>query len=248
MRRLKATVQYDGTHFNGYQIQDEGRTVQQQIDRALRKIHKDDSIISVASGRTDTGVHALGQVIHFDTPLTIPEERWCIAMNTLLPSDVRIIAVEEVASDFHARYDATGKTYLYKWERTPIQSPFHRNYAVHIGYHYPDVDKMRQAAKHFVGTHDFTSFCSTKTATTNRVRTIQKLSIEEFGDELHMTIEGDGFLYNMVRTIAGMLLAVGRGQYDPDSIVEILAAKNRKKAAKTAPSHGLYLVEVHYTE
>lgn len=248
MNRVKAIVAYDGTHFAGYQFQPGMRTVQQEIDKALRKVHKDPSIYSVASGRTDAGVHATGQVIHFDTPLSLEPDRWRMALNVLLPKDIRIVHAMYVDDQFHARYSATGKTYVYKWSYSEVQSPFERNYAVHLGRWNPNVSAMQEAAQYFLGTHDFTSFCSTKTATESKVRTIRLLTVERQGDHLVLTIEGDGFLYNMVRTIAGMLLAVGIGWNEPSDVPKILAAKDRKKSAKTAPAHGLYLTEVTYEE
>lgn len=245
LKRMKAVVAYDGTDFAGYQFQPGMRTVQSVIDKALVKLHKDSKIYSVASGRTDSGVHALGQVIHFDTPLDL-KDRWTMAFNTLLPKDVRVMSVEPAADDFHARYDAAGKTYRYIWSYSEIQSPFERNFAVHLGRWQPDIERMRAGAVHILGTHDFTSFCSSKTATENRIRTVRKLTIEKQQDRLVLEIEGDGFLYNMVRTIAGVLFAVGIGWDEPDDVKAILAAKDRKKAGKTAPAHGLYLVEVTY--
>ncbi len=248
MNRVKAVVAYDGTNFSGYQLQPGQRTVQLEIDKALVKIHKDDSAHSVASGRTDAGVHALGQVIHFDTPLSLPPDRWQMALNVLLPTDIRIVEVMYVDADFHARYHATGKTYIYKWSYAEVHSPFERNYSVHLGRSKLDLEKMKEAAMHLVGTHDFTSYCSSKTATTNRVRTIRLLTLEKHAEELVMTIEGDGFLYNMVRTIAGMLFAVGIGRYTPEDIKKILALKDRQAAGKTAPAHGLYLLNVTYKD
>lgn len=248
MNRVKATVAYDGTNFAGYQLQPGIRTVQLEIDKALVKIHKNPEVYSVASGRTDAGVHANGQVIHFDTPLTLPIDRWKMALNVLLPTDVRIVDVSYVDDNFHARYGATGKTYVYKWSYAEVHSPFERNYSVHLGRSKPDVEKMREAASYLIGTHDFTSYCSSKTATSNRVRTVRLLTLEKHGDELIMTIEGDGFLYNMVRTIAGMLFAVGIGRYTPGDIKEILELKDRQAAGKTAPAHGLYLDEVTYAK
>lgn len=246
MNRVKATVAYDGTNFAGYQLQPGLRTVQSEIDKALVKIHKDEAVHSVASGRTDAGVHANGQVLHFDTPLSLPPDRWQMALNVLLPTDIRMIDVTYVDEDFHARYSATGKTYVYKWSFAEVHSPFERNYSVHLGRSKPDVEKMKEAAIHLVGTHDFTSYCSSKTATSNRVRTIRLLTLEKHGKELVMTIEGDGFLYNMVRTIAGMLFAVGIGRYTPTDIKKILEIKDRQAAGKTAPAHGLYLDSVTY--
>lgn len=246
MNRVKAIVAYDGTNFAGYQSQPNMRTVQSEIDKALVKIHKSKTAHSVASGRTDAGVHANGQVIHFDTPLTLPPDRWRMALNVLLPTDVRINGVTYVDENFHARYSATGKTYVYKWTYAEVQSPFDRNYTVHLGNWRPDVDKMKEAATYLIGTHDFTSYCSSKTATSNRVRTIRLLTLERVGEELVMTIEGDGFLYNMVRTIAGMLLAVGIGWNPPEDLQRILVLRDRQAAGKTAPAHGLYLESVTY--
>lgn len=246
MGRVKAIVAYDGTNFAGYQLQPGLRTVQLEIDKALVKMHKDESIFSVASGRTDSGVHANGQVIHFDTPLVLEAYRWIKALNALLPEDIRILQATDVEEDFHARYSATGKTYLYIWSLASVQSPFNRHYSVHLGHWRPDIEKMREAAQYLIGTHDFTSFCSIKTATSNRIRTVRQLSFEKQNDQLIMLIEGDGFLYNMVRRIAGMLLAVGIGQRKPEDIKEILALKDHKAAGKTAPAHGLYLENVTY--
>ena len=248
MNRVKATVAYDGTNFAGYQLQPGLRTVQSEIDKALIKIHKDKKAHTVASGRTDAGVHANGQVLHFDTPLSLPPDRWQMALNVLLPTDIRIVGVMYVDEDFHARYSATGKTYVYKWSYAEVHSPFERNYSVHLGRSKPDAEKMKEAATHLVGTHDFTSYCSSKTATSNRVRTVRLLTLERHGDELIMTIEGDGFLYNMVRTIAGMLFAVGIGRYTPTDIKKILELKDRQAAGKTAPAHGLYLENVTYKD
>ena len=248
MNRVKATVAYDGTNFAGYQLQPGLRTVQSEIDKALMKIHKDKKAHTVASGRTDAGVHANGQVLHFDTPLSLPPDRWQMALNVLLPTDIRIVGVMYVDEDFHARYSATGKTYVYKWSSAEVHSPFERNYSVHLGRSKPDAEKMKEAATHLVGTHDFTSYCSSKTATSNRVRTVRLLTLERHGDELIMTIEGDGFLYNMVRTIAGMLFAVGIGRYTPTDIKKILELKDRQAAGKTAPAHGLYLENVTYKD
>lgn len=246
MKRIKATVAYDGTNYAGYQFQPGMRTVQSEIDKALVKVHKDKSIYSVASGRTDAGVHANGQVIHFDTPLSLPVDRWVMALNVLLPKDIRVVGAEYVDESFHARYSATGKTYIYKWSYSEVQSPFERNFAVHLGRWNPDVPRMREAAEQLIGTHDFTSFCSSKTATSNKVRTVRLLTLEEQDHFLIMTIEGDGFLYNMVRTIAGMLLAVGIGWNTPADMKRILESCDRKKAGKTAPAHGLYLDSVTY--
>lgn len=246
VNRVKVTLAYDGTHYAGYQSQPNARTVQQMVDKALQIMHKDDQLISYASGRTDAGVHANGQVIHFDTPLAIEPFKWIRALNVLLPLDIRVVDVDYVDQDFHARYSATGKTYCYKWSMEEVQSPFERNYYVHLGWLKPNIDQMQAAVQHLIGKHDFTSFCSTKANTKTKVRTIRRLTIEQEGHHLIMTIEGDGFLYNMVRTIAGMLLSVGIGKHKPEDIKTILEMKNRQKAGKTAAAHGLYLEAVTY--
>lgn len=246
MKRLKATIAYDGSGFSGYQVQPGKRTVQSVLMDALRKMHKQDVNVT-ASGRTDANVHATGQVIHFDSPLQIPLDRWPIALNVLLPGDIRVLSVAEAAPDFHARYSVTSKTYRYKWRVSHVASPFTRNYVVLLPQK-PDVESMRQAAAAFVGTHDFSSFCSANTSVVNKVRTIYRIELEEHGDELHLVIEGSGFLYNMVRIIAGTLIEVGYGERAADELIGIIAARDRNKAGKTAPPHGLYLEQVNYSE
>ena len=199
------------------------RTVQSEIDKALVKMHKDKEILSVASGRTDAGVHANGQVIHFDTPLNLPTRSMEAGIECSFaygyPDWLKLNMSDE---DFHARYSATGKTYVYKWSYSEVHSPFERNFSVHLGRSHPDIETMKEAADYLIGTHDFTSFCSSKTATSNKVRTVRLLTLEKQGDHLIMTIEGNGFLYNMVRTIAGMLLGVGNGWKTPADVKQIL--------------------------
>lgn len=249
MRRLRLVIMYDGSGFAGYQVQPEKRTVQLELERVLTNMHKGTITKVVASGRTDAGVHATGQVIHFDTDLTFPIERWKHALNVQLPSDIRVQSVDEVSLDFHARYGTTGKVYRYKWGVGHIQNPFSRNFVVHMPGKVPDIDRMKEAAKFIIGTHDFTSFCSARTEVVDKVRTIKRLDlVEMFPDELHLIIEGDGFLYNMVRIIAGNLWEVGIGRREPIEISNMIAASDRKKAGKTAPAHGLYLERVFYNE
>lgn len=246
MRRIKMIISYDGSGFEGYQIQPKGRTVQQELEAALAVIHKGAAVRVSASGRTDAGVHASGQVIHFDTPLGIPDGRWAMALNTRLPADIRVLHAEEVSGSFHARFSAEGKTYRYIWELADVPSPFRRHFASPSRGQAPDIGKMEAGAAHLIGTHDFTSFCSAKTDVEDKVRTVEAIRFEQRGDELHMMITGSGFLYNMVRIIAGTLWAVGTGLLDPDAVPEILAARDRAKAGKTAPPQGLYLEKVRY--
>lgn len=248
--RLRAIISYDGSQFSGYQVQPGKRTVQLEIERVLEIIHKGNVVKIVASGRTDAGVHATGQVIHFDSPLTFPLDRWITALNVQLPRDIRILSVEQVSDDFHARYHAVGKTYRYIWSLSEIHSPFERDFSVHAERYKPDIAAMQRAAQHLLGTHDFSSFCAANTNVNDFVRTIYSLKFEvkKETEQLHMIISGSGFLYNMVRIIAGTLWEVGIGKKTVESIPDILLACARKEAGKTAPAQGLYLENVAYKE
>ena len=246
MKRLKATISYDGTSFSGYQVQPGERTVQLEIEKVLTTMHKGEHVRITASGRTDSKVHATGQVIHFDTPLSIPPEKMIKALNVQLPRDIRVLAVGEVASDFHARFSVSGKRYRYIWDCGVIQSPFRRHYTVETAGIKPDVEKMKEAAQFILGEHDFTCFCAANTSVVDKVRTVHALDFEWHGDELHMTIEGNGFLYNMVRIIAGTLWEVGTNKRTVENMEEVIASKSRDLAGKTAPAHGLYLEKVFY--
>ena len=246
--RLRAIISYDGSQFSGYQIQPGKRTVQLEIERVLEVIHKGRVVKIVASGRTDAGVHATGQVIHFDSPLTFPIDRWRTALNVQLPKDIRILSIEQVSEEFHARYHAIGKTYRYIWSLSEIHSPFERDFSVHADRYKPDVEMMQKAAQHLLGTHDFSSFCAANTNVNDFVRTIYSINFEvkKETQQLHMVISGSGFLYNMVRIIAGTLWEVGIRKKSIESIPKILSLRARKEAGKTAPAHGLYLEKVAY--
>lgn len=246
MKRLKATISYDGTLFSGYQVQPGERTVQLELEKVLSVMHKGEKVGVTASGRTDAKVHARGQVIHFDTPLAIPPEKYMKALNVQLPRDIRVLAVEEVSDNFHARYSVSGKRYRYIWSCETIQSPFRRFYTVETNGVKPNVEAMREAAQWIIGTHDFSCFCAANTSVVDKVRTVHALEFEWHGKELHMTIEGNGFLYNMVRIIAGTLWEVGIGKRQASDLVGIIASQNRANAGKTAPPHGLYLEKVFY--
>lgn len=246
MRRLKATISYDGTNFAGYQVQPGKRTVQLELEKVLSVMHKGQPVKVIASGRTDARVHATGQVIHFDTPLAIPCDKYMKALNVQLPRDIRVLAVEEVASDFHARYSVSGKRYRYIWNCEAIMSPFRRFYTVETNGVKPDVEAMREAAQAILGTHDFSCFCAANTSVIDKVRTVSNLELTWYGEELHMTIEGNGFLYNMVRIIAGTLWEVGIGKRDPKNIALVIDSGDRGNAGKTAPAQGLYLEKVFY--
>ncbi|MGE7691185.1 tRNA pseudouridine(38-40) synthase TruA [Lysinibacillus sp. NPDC097214] len=246
MRRLKAIISYDGTQFSGYQVQPGERTIQAELERVLAIMHKGEKIKVTASGRTDARVHATGQTLHFDSPLAIPVDKYMKALNVQLPRDIRVLSIEEVAADFHARYSVTGKRYRYIWSCEPVQSPFRRHYSVETNGVKPNVEAMQEAAKAIIGTHDFSCFCAANTSVKDKVRTVTALQFEWYGEELHMVIEGNGFLYNMVRIIAGTLWEVGIGRRDIESVELVVKSMNRDKAGKTAPPQGLYLEKVFY--
>ncbi|WP_108671987.1 tRNA pseudouridine(38-40) synthase TruA [Peribacillus acanthi] len=245
MQRVKCTISYDGTLFSGYQVQVDKRTVQSEFEKALTHIHKGLAVRIAASGRTDAGVHAKGQVVHFDTKLMIPPANWKKALNSMLPEDISVVDVELVDNHFHSRYDAKGKEYRYFINLSKERNPFNRNYAFH--YPYPlDVSKIVRASSLLLGTHDFTSFCSAKTDVEDKIRTIMNIDCTQSESELILSYQGNGFLYNMVRILTGTLLEVGAGARDPDDLLSILQAKDRNKAGKTAPPQGLFLWEVFY--
>ncbi|MFJ8088077.1 tRNA pseudouridine(38-40) synthase TruA [Lysinibacillus sp. NPDC095746] len=246
MRRLKAIISYDGTQFSGYQVQPGERTVQAEVERVLAIMHKGEKIKVTASGRTDARVHATGQTLHFDSPLAIPVDKYMKALNVQLPRDIRVMSMEEVADDFHARYSVTGKRYRYIWSCEPVQSPFRRQYTVETNGVKPNVEAMQEAAKAIIGTHDFSCFCAANTSVKDKVRTVTALQFEWYGEELHMVIEGNGFLYNMVRIIAGTLWEVGIGRRDIENVALVVKSMNRYQAGKTAPPQGLYLEKVFY--
>jgi tRNA pseudouridine38-40 synthase len=244
-KRIKCTLSYDGTHFSGYQIQPGKRTVQGELERVLEQMHKGKAIRATASGRTDAGVHAYGQVIHFDTFLSLSADQWKKALNAQLPDDIVIKDVQEADPSFHARFSAKAKEYRYKVRIAQERDVFLRNYCYH--YPYPlDMEAMRRALRLMEGTHDFTSFCSAKTDIDDRIRTIYQADMAVDQEMLEFRLIGNGFLYNMVRIIVGTILEVGQGKWSADSISTILEAKDRRYAGPTAPPQGLYLWKVYY--
>jgi len=244
MKRIKLTIAYDGTNYCGWQIQPNGITVEEVINKALQ-ILTGEPILVIGASRTDSGVHAMGNVAVFDTETSIPPERIAMALNQRLPEDIVIVKSEEVALDFHPRYCDCSKTYEYHIINTRIPIPTKRLTNYFVSYNL-NLDHMRQAASYLVGEHDFVSFCNVRTDVENTVRTITALDIIENGNEITIRITGNGFLYNMVRIIVGTLIRVGRGFYTPEKVKEILEAKDRKAAGVTAPAHGLMLMEINY--
>ncbi|QKS73126.1 tRNA pseudouridine(38-40) synthase TruA [Paenalkalicoccus suaedae] len=239
-------ISYDGSGFSGYQRQPNARSVQGEMEQALAKIHKADSWRSTSSGRTDAGVHGILQPVHFDSPLSIPIERWPRALNALLPDDIIVRSCEIVSHDFHARYGAVAKEYLYKLTTGELDV-FRRNYVYQLDAELNE-DAMQRAANLLLGTHDFSSYSSPKTDVVDKVRTMYAIDVIRDGDEWTLRFVGSGFLYQMVRVLTGTLLEVGRGMREVEDVKMILEAQDRAAAGKTAPGHGLYLSQVFYDE
>jgi tRNA pseudouridine38-40 synthase len=244
MRNLKLTLAYDGTEFHGWQIQPEARTVQGELRQALSKLFNHEVSVT-GSGRTDAGVHAHGQVANVGTVRTMDTDAVLRGTNALLPPEIRVLSVEEVSSDFHARRSARSKTYEYHIWRNPVVSPFHCRYV--YAFRYPlNEDAMDRATRSFIGTHDFTSFCATATEIEDRTRTIFEASWERSATTWIFRIRGNGFLQYMVRTIAGTILEVGQGRIQSEHIPAIFEARDRRLAGPSLPPHGLHLIQVEY--
>lgn len=243
----KITIAYDGTLYNGWQIQPNGISIQQKIQEALSIVLRHPTLIT-GSGRTDTGVHALGQVAHFKSPNEIEARRFLHSLNCILPIDIRIKTVEVVPEHFHARYSAKQKTYHYFLHTNPVLDPFQRLYAWHF-FGEIHINNLLEAATYLVGTHDFSAFANeshTGAAAYNPIRHMKRLDIIPIEEGFRLEFEADGFLYKMVRNITGTLLEVASGRRSPASIPKIISSKDRKKAGKTAPPQGLFLVKVDY--
>lgn len=239
--RVKLVVAYDGTAYHGWQIQAETSTIEGELNRCLSGLLQEE-IQVIGASRTDSGVHALCNVAVFDTSTRIPAEKISYALNQRLPEDIRVQSSEEVAPDFHPRHCASRKTYEYRILNRPFPLPTRRLYA-YFTYVPLDVDMMRQAADYLIGEHDFKSFCSVAAVVESTVRTIYDLTVEKEGDEIIIRVCGNGFLYNMVRIIAGTLMEAGRGNIEPEQVGEIIAARDRQAAGPTAPACGLTLVK-----
>lgn len=244
MRRIHLTVEYDGTNYAGWQRQANAMTVQEAIERAVQRLTGEAVCVSGAS-RTDAGVHALGQSAHFDTESRIPAEKFSFALNTMLPPDIRVVRSEEAAADFHARFSGRGKRYRYLIHAAPHAGALNRLTHAHVIYPL-DVEKMRAEAKALVGTHDFAAFAASGSVVKDTVRTIWRADVEQSGPEICLIVEGNGFLYNMVRIIAGTLIGVGSGKLAPGAFRRAIESGDRLDLGITAPAHGLTLMEVFY--
>lgn len=266
MRRIKLTVAYDGTQYSGWQIQPNAPTIEAALDLAICRL-TGESIHVTGASRTDAGVHALGNVAVFDTNATIPGPRWAYALNRFLPDDIRVMESRQVRPDFHPRHCNTVKTYEYQILNTSIFIPQFRNFAWHVEAPL-DIERMRSAADILTGEHDFKSFCCVRTQAESTVRTISSLSVETapftagafshtvslkagggiYPQRVIIRVSGNGFLYNMVRIIAGTLMQVGKGQLSVSDTADMLAAKDRCSAGQTAPPQGLTLMRIRYVD
>ena len=245
-KRVRLIVAYDGTNYHGWQVQNNGITIESELNRCLTELLAE-PIEVIGASRTDAGVHARGNVYVFDTESRIPPEKFTYALNARLPEDIRIQESCEVPEDFHPRHQDTVKTYEYRILNRKLPLPEYRLYA-HFTYETLDVEKMKEACPHFIGEHDFASFCAAGSQVESTVREIYDLQVEKNGDLLTISVTGNGFLYNMVRIIAGTLLKVGGGHIAPEEISKIIAAKDRSFAGPTAPAKGLTLVKIRYPE
>lgn len=244
MKRIKLIVAYDGTNYCGWQTQINGITVEEVLNKTLSGLLKED-IRVIGASRTDSGVHALGNVAVFDTESKIPGDKFSFALNQRLPEDIRIQESCQVADDFHPRFCDTIKTYEYKILNRKFALPTERLYSAFV--YYPlDVEKMQMAAAYLVGEHDFKSFCSSGSQVESTVRTITDISIEKHGEMISIRVSGNGFLYNMVRIIVGTLIKIGLGVWEPERMEEILNACDRNAAGPKAEARGLTLVEIRY--
>ena len=246
MKRIKLTVAYDGTDYCGWQIQKNGVTVEEVLNRALSRLIGD-RVTVIGASRTDAGVHAQGNVAVFDTDTRIPAERIAYAVNALLPEDVVVVSSGEVPAGWHPRKCVSVKTYEYRILNREFPDPVRRRDTYFVPFQL-DLDRMRQAAEYLKGEHDFKSFCSAQTTVEDTVRTIYALDIRKEEDLITILVRGNGFLYNMVRIIAGTLAGVGRGYFEPRDVARMLEEKDRTKAGVTAPPQGLTLVGIEYKD
>ena len=244
MKRVKLVVAYDGTNYRGWQVQNNGETIESMLNRAISSLTGEE-IHVMGSSRTDSGVHAMGNVAVFDTEARMAADKFSYALNQRLPEDIRIQNSCEVPLDFHPRYQKTVKTYEYHILNREFPLPAYRLNA-HFTYRPLDIARMQEAACYLEGEHDFQSFCAAGAQVKTTVRTIYELTVEKEGDLIVIRITGNGFLYNMVRIIAGTLMKVGMGEWEPERMTEILEGRDRKLAGPTAPAKGLTLMEIHF--
>lgn len=244
MKRLLITIKYDGTAYHGWQVQDNALSVQEAFQNAVEKVFGKRLDVKGCS-RTDSGVHANMYCLTLDTDMNISDEGVVMALNTKLPPDIAAVACREVPADFHPRYNCKTKEYVYRVYNGKTRDPFLENYTYHYRFNL-DADYLNKEAQQFLGTHDFSGFCSVKSDVEDTLRTITKAEVKREGDIVTFAFEGDGFLYNMVRIMVGTLLFIGEGKIKEGELSEIIASCDRKRAGKTAPAKGLYLNKVNY--
>ena len=245
VRNIKLVIEYDGKEFNGWQKQPTKLNIQGEIERAIKQITGEEVDLT-ASGRTDAGVHALGQVANFKTNSNIPIEKIPIALNSNLKKSIVIKSAEEVEERFHSRLNCKRKTYRYIINNSKYGTAIYRNLETHIPMKL-DIQKMKEAVKYFEGEHDFKAFKASGTSSKSSVRTIYKAEVIDAGNErIYIELTGNGFLYNMVRIISGTLVEVGLGKIEPNEIKTIIDSQKRENAGKTLPPQGLYLIKVEY--
>lgn len=244
MRNLLLTISYDGSNYHGWQIQNNAITVQEVFQKAVEKVFCEKLDIKGCS-RTDSGVHANMYCLSLKTDMNISNESVVRALNTYLPKDIAVNSCEEMDDDFHARYNVKTKEYIYKLYNGKIRNPFLEKYA--FQYRYPiDIDYLNKEAKAFVGTYDYSGFCSAHSGVEDTVRTVKDFKVWREDDMVYFKVEADGFLYNMVRIMVGTLLFVSEGKIKEGELKDVILSKNRKRAGKTAPAQGLYLNKVNY--
>ncbi len=242
--RVMLRVAYDGTAYSGWQLQPCAVTVEQRLGEALENL-LGEPVQLIGASRTDAGVHALGNVAVFDTDTRMPAAKIAYALNARLPEDIRVVSSEETEAGFHPRRRPCVKTYEYRIWNDTFPNPVVRLYS-HFQYGSIDLDRMRRAAAYLVGEHDFTSFCAAGSQVENKVRRIFSLDIEKEGHMITVRVTGSGFLYNMVRIIAGTLLRAGQGYMEPEAVKKALEGRDRQLAGPTAPARGLTLVKICY--
>lgn len=242
--RVAFIVEYDGTNYAGWQIQKNDVTVQEKIEEALLPLGKG-RIAVFGAGRTDSGVHARGQCGHFDIDTNIPAEKFAFILNSRLPEDIRVRRTWQAEEGFHCRFSAKGKRYIYRIFASPHASALLGRFTMHVPEKL-DLEKMRKAAEFIKGTHDFKAFCAQGSSVKTTVRTVSRLDIEKNGEIIEIIVEGNGFLYNMVRIIAGTLIEVGKGKKSPETVKDIIEGKARQDAGMTADAKGLTMDAVFY--
>ena len=247
--RILLTIAYDGTKYSGWQKQKnpEVVTVEGALETALRRLFRDNTLECIGASRTDAGVHALGQRAVIDVETTIPAEKIPLAIRSFLPEDIIVTKAQEVPAAFHPRYDCVKKIYEYRFWNGAVKNPKERLYSTYVRTPL-DVEKMNRGAKGLLGTHDFAAFCAAGSQASTTIRTIFDCHVERERDCVRILVTGDGFLYHMVRIIAGTLMAVGMGKLPPEAVAEIVESRDRRRAGQTAEPQGLTLMQIFYEE